>query len=60
MFIGLKYIKELAEQDATELRIDVTNANGDKGQETHQDFKLTEGINYTLHVGSRQTTASKH
>ena len=52
-------MKELAEQGSTEIRIDVTNAAGYKGQETHQDFMLVDGINYTLRLGSHQTTNSK-
>ncbi|XP_060598659.1 ficolin-1-like [Ruditapes philippinarum] len=57
LWLGLKYIQELAEQGPTEVRLDMTNENNDTGYETFQDFKLTDGIKYTLNIGSRKASA---
>jgi hypothetical protein len=35
----------------------MTDAQYNAGDETYQDFQLTEGSNYTLNIGSRTTTS---
>jgi hypothetical protein len=49
-FAGLKYIQEIAQQGSTEIRLDMTSNMNRTGHETCQDFKLTEGTNYTLNI----------
>jgi hypothetical protein len=51
-FEGLKYVQEIAEQGPSEVRLDMVNENNNAGYETCQDFKLTDGIQYTLHIGT--------
>ncbi|XP_060607106.1 microfibril-associated glycoprotein 4-like [Ruditapes philippinarum] len=52
LWLGLKYIKELAEQGSTKIRLDMTSSENRTGHETCPDFMLTEGKNYTLNIGS--------
>ncbi|XP_060567499.1 ficolin-1-like, partial [Ruditapes philippinarum] len=52
LWLGLKYIQELAEQGSTEIRLDMTRNDSTTGHETCPDFMLTEGTNYTLKIGS--------
>ncbi|XP_060587172.1 ficolin-1-like [Ruditapes philippinarum] len=53
LWLGLKYIQELAEQGSTEVRLDMTSGRDNTiGHETCQDFKLTEGTQYKLNIGS--------
>ncbi|XP_060565557.1 fibrinogen-like protein A [Ruditapes philippinarum] len=52
LWLGLKYIQELAEQGSTEIRLDMAKNDSTTGHETCSDFKLTEGTNYTLNIGS--------
>ncbi|XP_060582582.1 microfibril-associated glycoprotein 4-like [Ruditapes philippinarum] len=51
LWLGLKYIKELAEHSSTEIRIDMTRNDSTTGHEACPDFMLTEGTNYTLTIG---------
>ncbi|XP_053387863.1 uncharacterized protein LOC123542214 [Mercenaria mercenaria] len=51
-WLGLRYIEELASQERTELRIDLEAANGTTGFETFDNFSLSAGPAYTLHIGS--------
>jgi hypothetical protein len=37
----------------------MTNANNERGSETYQDFKLTDGTKYTLNIGSRNAFPGK-
>ncbi|XP_060568415.1 fibrinogen gamma chain-like [Ruditapes philippinarum] len=52
LWLGLKYIQELAEQGSTEIRLDMTRNDSTAGHETCPDFMLTEGTNYILNIGS--------
>ncbi|XP_053387126.1 ficolin-2-like [Mercenaria mercenaria] len=51
-WLGLKYIQELTEQGPTELRTDMSKADGTEAYETFQDFGLS-GSGYILQLGSR-------
>ncbi|XP_053390739.1 ficolin-1-like, partial [Mercenaria mercenaria] len=51
-WLGLRYIEELAAQGRTDLRIDLEAANGTTGFETFENFSLSVGPAYTLHIGS--------
>ncbi|XP_060560823.1 ficolin-1-like [Ruditapes philippinarum] len=52
LWLGLKYIQEIAGQGSTEIRLDMTSSDSRTGHETCPDFKLTEGTKYTLNIGS--------
>ncbi|XP_053387052.1 ficolin-2-like [Mercenaria mercenaria] len=54
-WLGLKYVQELAEQGPTELRTDMSKADGTEAYETFQDFGLS-GSGYILQIGSRTGT----
>ena len=41
----------------TELRIDMTAADGTKAYVTYQNFSLSPGPGYTLHIGQGAGTA---
>ncbi|KAL4216671.1 Hemicentin-1 [Mactra antiquata] len=57
-WLGLDYIQEIASQyNDNQLRIDLTASNGTTGFEVLDDFSLSPGPDYTLHVGS---TLSSH
>ncbi|XP_060564716.1 microfibril-associated glycoprotein 4-like [Ruditapes philippinarum] len=58
LWLGLKYIQELADQSHSELRIDMTNYNNATGYEIFQEFKLTNGIKYTLNIGLRDASVN--
>ena len=45
---------------ATELRIDVTAYDGTTSYETYQDFSLSPGPDYKLHVGQAAGTTGKN
>ncbi|XP_053387673.1 neurogenic locus notch homolog protein 1-like isoform X2 [Mercenaria mercenaria] len=51
-WLGLSYIEELAAQGRTDLRIDLEAKNGTTGFETFDNFSLSAGPAYTLHIGS--------
>ncbi|XP_060560726.1 fibrinogen-like protein 1 [Ruditapes philippinarum] len=57
LWLGLKYIQELAEQGTSEVRLDMTNENYGTGYETFQEFRLTDGTSYKLNIGSREGSA---
>ncbi|XP_053387986.1 angiopoietin-2-like isoform X1 [Mercenaria mercenaria] len=56
-WLGLKSVKEMASQGKTELRLDLTAADGTTAYETFQNFYLDEGPNYTLHIDHGTGTA---
>jgi hypothetical protein len=56
---GLKYIQELADQNHSEVRLDVANHRNDTGYETFQAFKLTNGTDYRLNIGSRDASGTQ-
>ncbi|XP_060577185.1 ficolin-1-like [Ruditapes philippinarum] len=58
LWLGLKYIQELANQSHSELRIDMTNHNNVTGYETFPDFRLTDGIKYRLNIGLRTASVN--
>jgi hypothetical protein len=47
---GQENLHEFVSQRNSELRIDVTFANGSKGYETFPNFTISAGSNYTLHI----------
>ena len=49
-FVGLSYIEELASQGSTELRLDLTAADGSHWFETYSNFKLTPTTEYYLNL----------
>ncbi|XP_053387423.1 fibrinogen-like protein A [Mercenaria mercenaria] len=49
-WLGLENLHELVSQDSSELRIDVSAANGMKGYVTFEDFQISPGTNYSLHI----------
>ncbi|XP_053389631.1 ficolin-1-like [Mercenaria mercenaria] len=49
-WLGLKYIKEIAAQGATEIRLDLSDGFGRHGYEAFQDFRLSGDNEYTLHI----------
>ncbi|XP_045183208.2 uncharacterized protein LOC123541720 [Mercenaria mercenaria] len=49
-WLGLENLYELVSQGRSELRLDVSAANGTKGYVTFQNFKISSGPNYTLHI----------
>ncbi|XP_053387608.1 ficolin-1-like [Mercenaria mercenaria] len=51
-WLGLRYIEELASKGRTDLRIDLEAPNGTTGFETFENFSLSAGPAYTLHIGS--------
>ncbi|XP_060561065.1 ficolin-1-like, partial [Ruditapes philippinarum] len=53
LWLGLKYIQELADQSHSEVRLDIENYNNDTAYETFQEFKLIDGMNYKLNIGLR-------
>ncbi|XP_053387889.1 fibrinogen C domain-containing protein 1-like isoform X2 [Mercenaria mercenaria] len=56
-WLGLKSVQEMASQGKTELRLDLTAADGTTVYETFQNFYLDEGPNYTLHIDPGTGTA---
>ncbi|XP_060595110.1 ficolin-3-like [Ruditapes philippinarum] len=50
-WLGLKYIKELADKGPTEIRTDMAKASGVTAFETHAGFSLS-GPNYVFNIGS--------
>ncbi|XP_060574329.1 uncharacterized protein LOC132732010 [Ruditapes philippinarum] len=56
LWLGLKYIQELADKSRSEVRLDMTNHNNDTGYETFREFKLTDGIKYRLIIGLREAS----
>lgn len=55
-WLGLRYIQEMASQGKTDLRLDITAANGDTAYEVFRNFGLSAGPDYTLKLG-KQTVA---
>lgn len=47
---GLQNVYELVSKGKSELRIDLEAADGTKAYETFQDFSLSPGPDYTLHI----------
>ena len=47
----------MTSRHTTELRIDLTAADGTTAYETYQNFSLSPGPDYTLHVGQAVGTA---
>ncbi|XP_060568410.1 ficolin-2-like isoform X3 [Ruditapes philippinarum] len=60
LWLGLKYLQELAEQGSTDIRLDMTRNDSSTGHETCPDFMLTEGTNYTLTIGSCTRSGMKY
>ncbi|XP_060603432.1 angiopoietin-2-like [Ruditapes philippinarum] len=58
LWLGLKYIQELADQNRSEARLDVTNHRNEIGYETFQEFKLTNGTDYRLNIGLRNASGN--
>ncbi|XP_053387401.1 microfibril-associated glycoprotein 4-like isoform X1 [Mercenaria mercenaria] len=56
-WLGLKSVQEMAYQGKTELRLDLTAADGTTAYETFQNFYLDEDPYYTLHIDRGQGTA---
>ncbi|XP_053387230.1 fibropellin-1-like [Mercenaria mercenaria] len=56
-WLGLKNVQEMTSQGKTELRLDLTAADGTTAFETFQNFYLDEGSNYTLHIDPGKGTA---
>ncbi|XP_053390846.1 fibrinogen-like protein A [Mercenaria mercenaria] len=56
-WLGLKSVQEMTSQGKTELRLDLTAADGTAVYETFQNFYLDEGPNYTLHIDPGTGTA---
>ncbi|XP_052761880.1 microfibril-associated glycoprotein 4-like [Mya arenaria] len=50
-WLGLKYIKELADQGMTTIRMEVTAADGTSAFEEWPDFSLDDAPGYMQHVG---------
>ncbi|XP_060579905.1 ficolin-1-like, partial [Ruditapes philippinarum] len=59
LWLGLKYIQELADQSHSEVRVDIENYNNDTAYETFQEFKLIDGRNYKLNIGLRDLSTDK-
>ncbi|XP_053401755.1 uncharacterized protein LOC123548977 isoform X2 [Mercenaria mercenaria] len=51
-WLGLMYIEELASQGRTDLRIDLEAPDGKTGFEKFDNFSLSAGPAYTLHIGT--------
>ncbi|XP_045191722.2 uncharacterized protein LOC123548492 [Mercenaria mercenaria] len=49
-WLGLKYIHEMTSQRQSELRIDLTTPGGKTAFENFQNFSVSAGPNYTLHI----------
>ncbi|XP_045215516.2 techylectin-5A-like [Mercenaria mercenaria] len=49
-WLGLRYVQEIADQSATEIRLDLSDGFGREGYEAFQDFRLSETFLYTLHI----------
>ena len=51
--LGLKYIKEMADQGTTEIRYDIETFDNTKAFEVYDDFTLgSNSTSYTLNIGS--------
>ena len=57
MNIGLQNIYEMVSQRKTELRLDLTAADGTTVYETFQNFRLGDSPYYTLHIDKGVGTA---
>ncbi|XP_045181209.2 ficolin-1-like [Mercenaria mercenaria] len=55
-WLGLRYVREMAYQGQTELRLDLTAADGTDAYETFQNFYLDSSV-YTLHIDPGTGTA---
>ena len=55
--IGLKDIHDMTAHHETELRIDLTAADGTTAYETYQNFSVSPGPDYMLHIGQAAGTA---
>ncbi|XP_060555447.1 fibropellin-1-like isoform X5 [Ruditapes philippinarum] len=51
-WLGLKHIREIANRGRTDLRIDLEAADGAKAFETFENFSLSAGPAFTLHIGN--------
>lgn len=49
-WLGLKYVEEISLQGPTQLRLDLTSANGSSWSETYSDFHLTPSPDYHIHL----------
>ena len=47
----------MTSKQTTELRIDMTAADGTTAYVTYQNFSLSQGPDYTLHIGQGAGTA---
>ncbi|WAR17671.1 FIBA-like protein [Mya arenaria] len=54
-WLGLRYIKELADQGNSTLRMEVSAADGSEAYEEWPDFRLGDAPGYKLHVGGNGT-----
>ncbi|WAR16326.1 FCN3-like protein, partial [Mya arenaria] len=52
-FVGLSYIKEIADKGNTTIRMEVSAADGSSAYEEWPEFRLGDAPTYTLHVGGR-------
>lgn len=57
LFQGLRNIYEMASKGQSELRIDLEAADGTKAYEIFQNFSLSPGPDYTLHISKGTGTA---
>ncbi|XP_060607406.1 ficolin-3-like [Ruditapes philippinarum] len=56
-WLGLRNIYEMVSQGKTELRLDLTAAGGEHVYETFQNFHLSDGPYYSLHIDKGVGTA---
>ncbi|XP_052763415.1 uncharacterized protein LOC128205647 isoform X1 [Mya arenaria] len=54
-WLGLSYIKEIADKGNTTIRMEVSAADGSSAYEEWPEFRLGVAPTYTLHVGGRGT-----
>ncbi|WAR16354.1 ANGP1-like protein [Mya arenaria] len=54
-WLGLSYIKEIADKGNTTIRMEVSAADGSSAYEEWPEFRLGDAPTYTLHVGGRGT-----
>ncbi|XP_045157213.2 ficolin-3-like [Mercenaria mercenaria] len=58
-WLGLAFVQEMTSQGKTELRVDLTAADGTTAYDTFQNFYLSEGPNYSLHFEAGTYTGWK-
>ncbi|XP_052763100.1 angiopoietin-1-like [Mya arenaria] len=52
-WLGLSYIKEIADNGNTTIRMEISAADGSSAYEEWPEFRLGDASTYTLHVGGR-------